>query len=128
MIQACGLLDIAIFGVQPLHQGCSRTIKAAATPCLGASAVKLLNCFHVGFSCKFGTELLFNQIEEMTLFGQIMGIFSKKIIMDIFHVRVSVCFTTPTLLSLYILALLLYSLFSNRTSSLLVRLLYSPFR
>ena len=28
----------------------------------------------------------------MTLFGPIMGIFSKKIIMDIFHVRVSVCF------------------------------------
>ena len=26
----------------------------------------------------------------MTLFGPIMGIFSKKIIMDIFHVRVSV--------------------------------------
>ena len=25
----------------------------------------------------------------MTLFGPIMGIFSKKIIMDIFHVRVS---------------------------------------
>ena len=28
----------------------------------------------------------------MTLFGPIMGIFSKKIIMDIFHVRVYVCF------------------------------------
>ena len=28
----------------------------------------------------------------MILFGPIMGIFSKKIIMDIFHVRVSVCF------------------------------------
>ena len=28
----------------------------------------------------------------MTLFMSIMGIFSKKIIMDIFHVRVSVCF------------------------------------
>ena len=27
----------------------------------------------------------------MTLFMPIMGIFSKKIIMDIFHVRVSVC-------------------------------------
>ena len=28
----------------------------------------------------------------MILFGPIMGIFSKKIIMDIFHIRVSVCF------------------------------------
>ena len=28
----------------------------------------------------------------MILLGPIMGIFSKKIIMDIFHVRVSVCF------------------------------------
>ena len=28
----------------------------------------------------------------MILFGPIMGIFSKKIIMDIFHVHVSVCF------------------------------------
>ena len=28
----------------------------------------------------------------MTLFGPIMGILSKKIIMDIFHVHVSVCF------------------------------------
>ena len=28
----------------------------------------------------------------MSLFGPIMGIFSKKIIMDIFHVCVSVCF------------------------------------
>ena len=28
----------------------------------------------------------------MILFGPVMGIFSKKIIMDIFHVRVSVCF------------------------------------
>ena len=28
----------------------------------------------------------------MTLLGPIMGIFSKKIIMDIFLVRVSVCF------------------------------------
>ena len=28
----------------------------------------------------------------MTLFMPIMGIFSKKIIKDIFHVRVSVCF------------------------------------
>ena len=28
----------------------------------------------------------------MILFGPIMGIFSKKFIMDIFHVRVSVCF------------------------------------
>ena len=28
----------------------------------------------------------------MILFGPIMGIFSKKIIMDVFHVRVSVCF------------------------------------
>ena len=28
----------------------------------------------------------------MILFGPIMGIFSKKIIMDIFHVRVAVCF------------------------------------
>ena len=28
----------------------------------------------------------------MILFGPIMGIFSKKIIIDIFHVRVSVCF------------------------------------
>ena len=27
----------------------------------------------------------------MILFGPIMGIFSKKIIMDILHVRVSVC-------------------------------------
>ena len=28
----------------------------------------------------------------MILFGPIMGIFSKKLIMDIFHVGVSVCF------------------------------------
>ena len=28
----------------------------------------------------------------MILFGPIMGIFSKKIIMDIFNVRVSMCF------------------------------------
>ena len=28
----------------------------------------------------------------MILFGPIMGIFSREIIMDIFHVRVSVCF------------------------------------
>ena len=28
----------------------------------------------------------------MTLFGPIMGIVSKKIIVDIFHVRVPVCF------------------------------------
>ena len=37
---------------------------------------------------------MISQVEEMILFGPIMGIFSKKIIiiMDIFHVRVSVCF------------------------------------
>ena len=85
-------MNITIFGVQPLYQGSSRTIKTEATPCLGPFMVKLLNCFHVGVSCKFGTKLCFSQVEEMTLFGPIMWIFSKKIIMDIFHVRVSVCF------------------------------------
>ena len=30
----------------------------------------------------------------MTLFGPIMGIFSKKIIMDIFRVSVSTCVST----------------------------------
>ena len=85
-------MNITIFGVQPLYQCCCRTIKTQGLPALGAFMVKLLNCFHVGFSCKFWPWLCFSQAEDMTLFGPIMGIFSKKIIMDIFHVRVSVCF------------------------------------
>ena len=50
-----GSLNITIFGVQPLYQACSRTIKPQGLHTFGAIMVKLLNCFHVGVSCKFGT-------------------------------------------------------------------------
>ena len=57
MIQASGPLDITIFGVQSLYQACSRTIKTQGLAASGAFMVKLLNCFHVGYSCKVGTLL-----------------------------------------------------------------------
>ena len=54
-IKPGSLLKITKLGVQPLYQGCSMTIKLQQLLALGASMVKLLNCFNFGFSCKFGT-------------------------------------------------------------------------
>ena len=54
-IKPGGSLNISIFGVQPLYQYCSKTIKPQGLSALGASSVKLLMYSHVGFSWKFVT-------------------------------------------------------------------------